>query len=148
MPVTARLSRRFYEQFGDELVTELVDWMNAVDSTYRSDLDRLNELNFARFDAKLEQRLAEQDRKLEHRLAALDTKWEQRLAGMEVKWEQRLAGMEVRWEQRISHIEVRMQKEFAGLRTDIVRWMFAFWTGTMLALAGFLLAIWKTRPGP
>ena len=50
MPVTARLSKRFYE---------LVDWFNAVDLTYRTDLRELNELNFARFDAKLEQRLAE-----------------------------------------------------------------------------------------
>jgi hypothetical protein len=30
-----------------------------VDATYRSDLREINELNFARFDAKLEQRLAE-----------------------------------------------------------------------------------------
>jgi hypothetical protein len=36
-----------------------VDWFNAVDATYRADLRELNELNFARFDAKLEQRLAE-----------------------------------------------------------------------------------------
>jgi hypothetical protein len=39
--------------------TNLVDWFNAVDLTYRADLRELNELNFARFDAKLEQRLAE-----------------------------------------------------------------------------------------
>ncbi len=36
-----------------------MDWFNAVDLTYRTDLRELNELNFARFDAKLEQRLAE-----------------------------------------------------------------------------------------
>ena len=30
-----------------------------MDLTYRTDLRELNELNFARFDAKLEQRLAE-----------------------------------------------------------------------------------------
>jgi hypothetical protein len=41
------------------VANELVDWFNAVDSTYRADLRELNELNFARFDAKLEQRLAE-----------------------------------------------------------------------------------------
>ena len=35
------------------------DWLNNVDATYRTDLRELNELNFARFDAKLEQRLAE-----------------------------------------------------------------------------------------
>ena len=36
-----------------------MDWFNAVDLTYRADLRELNELGFARFDARLEQRLAE-----------------------------------------------------------------------------------------
>ena len=56
MPVTARLSRGFYERFGDDLTNELVEWFNAVDATYRADLMRVNDLNFARFDAKVEQR--------------------------------------------------------------------------------------------
>ena len=64
MPVTARLSRKFYETFGEDLTNELVDWFNSVDATYRDDLRELNNLNFARFDAKLEQRLAELESKL------------------------------------------------------------------------------------
>ncbi len=59
MPVTARLSKRFYDTLGEEIANELVDWFNRVDETYRGDLRELNELNFARFDAKLEQRLAQ-----------------------------------------------------------------------------------------
>jgi len=59
VPVTARLSRRFYERFGDELTNELVDWFNQVDATYRLDLRELNDRNFVRFDATLEQRLAQ-----------------------------------------------------------------------------------------
>jgi hypothetical protein len=59
VPVTARLSKRFYDVFGEEVTNELVDWFNAVDATYRADMRELNELNFARFDAKLEQRLAQ-----------------------------------------------------------------------------------------
>lgn len=59
MPVTARLSKLFYERLGEQIANELVDWFNAVDATYRADLRTLNEQNFARFDAKLEQRLAE-----------------------------------------------------------------------------------------
>ncbi len=57
--MTARLSKRFYDQLGEEIASELVDWFNQVDQTYRGDLRELNELNFARFDAKLEQRLAQ-----------------------------------------------------------------------------------------
>jgi hypothetical protein len=64
MPVTAKLSRKFYEKLGEDLANELVDWFNAVDATYRADFRELNELNFARFDAKLEQRLAELEGKL------------------------------------------------------------------------------------
>jgi len=59
MPVTAKLSRRFYDKLGDDVANELVEWLNQVDATHRADLRELNDLNFARFDAKLEQRLAE-----------------------------------------------------------------------------------------
>lgn len=68
MPVTAKLSRKFYEKLGDDVANELVEWFNAVDATYRSDLRELNELNFARFDAKLEQRLAELESRLTRRM--------------------------------------------------------------------------------
>jgi hypothetical protein len=57
--VTAKLSREFYERFGDEIVDELVGLLNTVDAVSRDNLRELNELNFARFDAKLEQRIAE-----------------------------------------------------------------------------------------
>jgi hypothetical protein len=61
MPVTAKLSQAFYERLGNTAATELVDWLNAVDADYRAQLRELNELNFARFDAKVEQRFAQMD---------------------------------------------------------------------------------------
>ena len=69
MPVTAKLSKLFYERLGEQIADELVGWFNSVDATYRSDLRELNELNVARFDAKLEQRLAELEAKIERRFA-------------------------------------------------------------------------------
>ena len=38
MPVTARLSKRFYDVLGEDVANELVDWFNAVDLSYRTDL--------------------------------------------------------------------------------------------------------------
>ena len=86
MPVTAKLSKRFYDVLGEDVANELVDWFNAVDITYRNDLRELNELNFARFEAKLDQRMAE-------------------------------------------------------LRTELVRWMFAFWVTNFIGTAGLLIAL-------
>ena len=44
---------------GEDVANELVEWFNAVDATYRAELREANESNFARFDAKLGQRIAE-----------------------------------------------------------------------------------------
>ncbi|MGE5802640.1 MAG: hypothetical protein ACM358_10300 [Gemmatimonadota bacterium] len=70
MPVTAKLSRKFYERFGDDLTNELVEWFNQVDATYRSELRETNELNWARFESTLAQGLAE----VRADLARLETK--------------------------------------------------------------------------
>ena len=45
-------------------------WFNSVDATYRTDLRELNELNFARFDAKVGERLAELESRLTWRMFA------------------------------------------------------------------------------
>jgi hypothetical protein len=51
MPVAAKFSKEFYDRFGHELTDKLVSYPNQIDSSYRSELSDLNELNFARFDA-------------------------------------------------------------------------------------------------
>jgi hypothetical protein len=134
MPVTAKLSRHFYETFGDEITNELVEWFNQVDSTYRADLRELNELNFARFDAKLEQRVAELDARfearLERRMAELETKLERGLAELEAKCETRLVGLDAKLDLRVN-----------GLRAELIKWMFVFWIGTLAPLAGLMVAL-------
>ena len=72
--ITAKLSRKFYDTFGDDIANELVTWFNDVDTTYRADLRELNEVNFARFDAKLEQRMAELRSGVAERLAELESR--------------------------------------------------------------------------
>ena len=84
MPL-ANLSERFYQKFGHDLVEELVGWLNQMDTTYRTDLRELNELNFARFDAKLEQRAAELDAKIDKRVAELRTELHATTANL-LKW--------------------------------------------------------------
>lgn len=96
MPVTAKLSKLFYDRLGEEVADEIVNWFNSVDADYRGQLRELNELNFVRFDAKLEQRFAEYDAKLEQRFAQQEVKFERRFAEFEVRIERRL-GEQTRW---------------------------------------------------
>jgi hypothetical protein len=92
VPVTAKLSRRFYEKFGDDIANELVDWFNMVDATYRSELRELNEVNYARFEAKLEQRIAELRAEMQVGFSTADAKLEQRLGQLETRLTKRLFG--------------------------------------------------------
>jgi hypothetical protein len=119
MPVTARLSKRLYDRLGDDVAGELVDWFNLVDASYRQDLKAFNELNFARFDAKVEQRFAESD-----------ARWEKRFAEADVKFERRFAEFRI---------------EFAARETRLVRWMFAFWSANLVATAGLVLGVMRLR---
>jgi hypothetical protein len=128
VPVTAKLSRKFYETLGEDVANELVEWFNQVDATYRSDLRELNELNFSRFDAKLEQRLAESESRLDRRLAEMDMRWERRLAEMDVRWEGRLADL---------------RAEIREVRADLIKWMFIFVTGSTFTVLGVMVAVLK-----
>ena len=154
MPVTAKLSKLFYDRLGEAIANELVDWFNQVDATYRSDLREVNELNFARFDAKMEQRLAQAEAKMEQRLAQAEAKMEQRLAQHEVKVAQRLAELEMRMERRLTEFRDELKAEIAVLRGDIIaldsrvdarlqaalreqtRFFFVAWAATMVPIIG------------
>jgi len=84
------LSRKFYDKLGDDVTNELVEWFNLVDATYRSDLRELNELNFARFDAKLEQRIAELRAEMQAGFARSDATLERGLAQLETRLTKRM----------------------------------------------------------
>jgi hypothetical protein len=71
MAVTAKLSREFYDRLGDKVVDELVGLLNDMDATFGAELWDLNEQNFRRFDAKLEQRIAELGSELRVKIASL-----------------------------------------------------------------------------
>jgi hypothetical protein len=120
MPVTAKLSRQFYERLGDDIATELVEWFNAVDATYRADLRDFNELNFARFDAKLGERvgqvrsgIAELRTEMEARFAASDAKLEQRVGEIKAEMSARFAAADAKLERCIGDLRAEMDARFA-----------------------------------
>jgi hypothetical protein len=108
LPVTARLSQKFYERFGDEIAGEFVDWFNAVDATYQHQLRDLNDLNWERFKAELHAAIAQSEARLTERMAQLEEKYSDRLS---------------------------------DTKSDIMKWMFIYWSGTVLSVGGLMLAL-------
>ena len=110
MPL-ANLSERFYQKFGHDLVEELVTWLNQMDTTYRTDLRELNELNFSRFDAKLEQRIAEVKADLRQEIGALRTEMS------------------------------TLRTEMAGQRAELINWIVGCGVGAVTVLGGLMFTL-------
>jgi hypothetical protein len=162
MPVTAKLSRAFYDKFGDAITDELVDWFNQVDLTYRTELRELNDLNFARFDAKVGERLAElrssieatlraeMDRRFGTSRAEMDGQVTTLRAGMDDRFTTLRAGMDDQFttlraelDQRFARVDQRFEVVLDKIRdakTSMIKWMFGFWIGTALVILGSRLA--------
>lgn len=85
MPVTAKLSKEFYERLGDGVANELVEWLNAVDDARRQEyLELRHEIR------QLEGRVGRlMDEKLRGQLGALEGRVDVKLAALKaelLKW--------------------------------------------------------------
>ena len=94
MPIAAKFSEAFYQKFGHEATSELVEYLNAIDTTYRAELERLNDLNWSRVESRIGQ-------------------------------------VEARMDQRITELRAEVRVELAGLKAELLKWMFLFWLGTI-----------------
>lgn len=151
MPVTARLSKAFYDQFGEQVTNELVEWFNAVDLTYRNDLRALNDTNFARFEAVLDARFAAADLRVEKRFAAAEIHLEKRFAQVDARFEQletRFAQLEARFDTRLAQLETRWETRFSQIEVTVhralvqqTRWMVGLWMTSMLGILAVLVTL-------
>ena len=64
--------------------------------------------------------------------------------------ERRFEVFEARFDTRLGQVKAELRLEIAGLRNDmaaqrseLIRWMFVFWVGTVVPLAGLMVALIK-----
>ena len=137
MPVTAKLARKFYERLGDDIAAELVDWFNAVDATYQTQLKEMNELNWERFKATLQAEVAAL--RGEFRAGLADIRSELHTGLAELRAEMATLRAEFRGELAATRAELR--SEMAAMRADLLKWMFVYWTGSVVTLGGLIVGM-------
>ena len=90
-----------------------MEWFNAVDATYRSDVRAIADAQSARIDAQMGQ--------------------------MRAELRQEIVGQGAELRQEIGELRTETRAGFADLKAELLRWMFLFWVGTM----GTVLALLK-----
>ena len=148
MPVTARLSKLFYERMGEQVTNELVDWFNSVDEDYRGQLKTLNELNFSRFDAKLEQRVVELDAKIDQRITGLNAKIDHHVAELHAKIDHHVAELHAKIDKHVAELNAKIDQRFAEMTAllerrlgEQTRWLFVAWATLLIPVIG----LWTRR---
>ncbi len=126
MPVTAKLSRKFYEQLGDDIAGELVDWFNAVDASYQAQLKETNELLWERFKATLQAEAA-----------AMRGEWRAGIADLRSEL---IAALSATSEKQSSEV-AKLRSEMSAMRGDLLKWMFIYWCGSAVGVVGLIAGI-------
>ena len=136
MPVTAKLSKAFYDRLGEEVANELVDWFNLVDATYRADLRELNELNVARFDARVEQRLVSLEARLNARIDTLEARLDARIDALAAKLDTKLdsgvaehafAQLDAKIDRTAAQLSAQLTATFEQRFSRQVMWLLGAW---------------------
>jgi phage host-nuclease inhibitor protein Gam len=158
MPVTVRLSRKFYERFGDEVTGELVDLLNTIDASYRADYRELLDARLAQFAAELRHEMGALSAQLRQEMRELSAELRQEMGelGAELRQEMRalrseMTALETRLKAEMDLLRAELTVRLKTQETRLIRWMFGLWISAMLALAGtvaaLLAAIAATRSG-
>jgi hypothetical protein len=117
MPVTARLSSRFYEKLGDEVTNDLVNWLNDVDAEFSKHVTALNDRNWDRFRGQLESTKTDLRADIKTGLADLRTELKTDIANL--------------------------RGEMHAMKAELIKWMFTFWIvswiATVVPIAGLIL---------
>jgi DNA anti-recombination protein RmuC len=154
MPVTAKFSKQLYDRLGDEVANELVDFFKQADTTYQTELRTLNELNFARFDSKLEQRVTQLDAKIDRVAGRLDAKIDDvetrlnaKIDGVETRLDAKIDGVETRLDAKIDGVETRLDAKIGRVAAELkevlerrlgdqTRWLFVAWATLLIPIIG------------
>ena len=136
MPVTARLSKLFYDRLGEQVANELVEWFNAVDTDYRGQLRELNERNFARFDAKLEQRVAELRAELTVKIDRLNAELTAKIDRLNAELTAKIDRLNAELTAKIDGVSAPLTATLERRLGEQTRWLFVAWATLLIPIIG------------
>ncbi len=107
-----------------------MDWFNAVDLTYQTQLKETNELNWERFKATLLAETGSIRAEVRVGLAALREELLGKIGGVRDELRGEIGAL---------------SKEMHAMRNELIKWMFIFWSGSVVSLGGLIFALLRMQ---
>lgn len=98
-------------------------------------------VELAGVEGRLTEKASQLEVRLSDRVAQTETMLRQEMGGLEVRLSDRIAQSEGSLRREISGLEVKMERSMGALRSDVLKWAFAFWLGQLGTIAGIIIAL-------
>jgi len=138
VPVTVKLSKRFYDTFGEDVANELVGLLNVVDAASRADLTRLADEYHARLRGELERFATKAD--LERFATKEDLERFATKADLE-RFATKADLERYATKDDLAVLRGELRADMAALKADLMKWMLVFWVGTSLTTVSLVLTV-------
>jgi hypothetical protein len=125
VPTTARLLAKLRETLGEEPTRDLIALIGEAREVNRAEIREIADLYLSRLDERIARHLAEHD------------------ARIDAKIERRFADQDARMAAGFAAVRVEMADRLSAQYRDLLRWLFVFWAGTIIPLAGLMVALIK-----
>ncbi|MGC8915979.1 MAG: coiled-coil domain-containing protein [Thermoanaerobaculum sp.] len=141
MPVVT-IPEPLRRSLGDEAAAALGSLLSLVEKESSEGALVLAEERFARrlaeTEARIDSRITEVESRLNERITEVESRLNERIIEVESRLNERITEVESRLNQRITEEVSKLRTEMAGFKTEIIKWMFLFWLGQLVALFGLL----------
>jgi len=121
----------------------LITWLDQATARDLAQLREVAELYYARFDAQLERRLAEFKGELRREMLGGQAALQQEMLEGQGAFRQEMLDRLAVFRQEVEQGLAAVRVEMAAQRSELIKWMFIFWAGTILPLGGLILSIAK-----
>lgn len=123
-------------QLGDEATDSLVEFVNAAGASTRDDVI---EIVGERFERRLSEEMAKVNQRITTEIGGLRVELSERItseaAAINERITNEIGGLRVELSERITNEVNELRVELARTRSDLIRWMFAFWVGQTVVIA-------------
>ena len=130
MPLVA-VSKILREKLTDEGVSEFIAILKEVEEDARKD-------SLVVAEERFERRLSEEASKLDKRITEEASKLDKRITEEASKLDKRITEEVAKLDKRITEEVSILRLEMANSKAEIIKWMFLFWIGQIVVVAGLI----------
>jgi uncharacterized protein YdcH (DUF465 family) len=121
----------------NEVNQRITEEVGKLDKRITEEVAKL-ENRIDQVEARLDKRITEEVAELEKRIDQVEATLDKRITEEVAKLENRIDQVEARLDKRVTAEVAGLKADMSAFKAEIINWMFLFWLGQLVALAGLI----------